>query len=250
MSFDSVFIAFFQVLIYTYRRLEIGLDVMNYSFANRITKSSNLKAFTLAEVLITLGIIGIVAAMTIPTLMNSVGDLQFKTAYKKALTEASQAVLLANADSLFVEATYNTDNQVFYKNFAVFMSQFKTSKQCLSNNNSDCWDSTGEASYGGHPLASYSAFIDSAGMAWSMLDVDVDWTVVDTNGFKKPNQWGKDRFAFYMNDNTSGSIAIIHDLVLTPTKIKPFNDNNVDLCLGTNKCATAHNYFGTSWLYN
>nr|MBP7211932.1 type II secretion system protein [bacterium] len=33
-------------------------------------------AFTLAEVLITLGIIGVVAAMTIPTLMNKTSEAQ------------------------------------------------------------------------------------------------------------------------------------------------------------------------------
>ena len=43
----------------------------------------NEKAFTLAEVLITLGIIGIVAEMTIPILMQNVQDAQFKAAMKK-----------------------------------------------------------------------------------------------------------------------------------------------------------------------
>ena len=42
-------------------------------------------AFTLAEVLITLGIIGIVAEMTIPTLMNNVQDQAFKAAWKKSI---------------------------------------------------------------------------------------------------------------------------------------------------------------------
>ncbi len=50
--------------------------------------------FTLAEVLITLGIIGVVAAMTMPTLMNSTNGAQYKTAYKKALSVLSQAVVL------------------------------------------------------------------------------------------------------------------------------------------------------------
>ncbi len=50
--------------------------------------------FTLAEVLITLGIIGVVAAMTMPTLMNSTQGAQYKTAYKKALSALSQAVTL------------------------------------------------------------------------------------------------------------------------------------------------------------
>src|SRR5574344_377755 len=40
-------------------------------------------AFTLAEVLIVLGIIGIVASMTIPTLMNKVAKQEYLTALKK-----------------------------------------------------------------------------------------------------------------------------------------------------------------------
>ena len=51
-------------------------------------------AFTLAEVLITLAIIGVVAAMTMPTLINNTNGAQFKTAYKKALSVLSQAVVM------------------------------------------------------------------------------------------------------------------------------------------------------------
>ena len=50
--------------------------------------------FTLAEVLITLGIIGVVAAMTMPTLMNATNGAQYKTAYKKALSVLSQAIVM------------------------------------------------------------------------------------------------------------------------------------------------------------
>ena len=50
--------------------------------------------FTLAEVLITLGIIGVVAAMTIPTLLSNTHGAQLKTAYKKALSTLNQAVLM------------------------------------------------------------------------------------------------------------------------------------------------------------
>ena len=56
---------------------------------------SNMRdGFTLAEVLITLGIIGVVAAMTMPTLMNSTQGAQYKAAYKKALSALSQGVTL------------------------------------------------------------------------------------------------------------------------------------------------------------
>lgn len=50
--------------------------------------------FTLAEVLITLGIIGVVAAMTMPTLMNQTNGAQYKAAYKKALSAIAQGVTL------------------------------------------------------------------------------------------------------------------------------------------------------------
>ena len=51
-------------------------------------------AFTLAEVLITLGIIGVVAAMTMPTLINQTNGAQYKAAYKKALSAIAQGVTL------------------------------------------------------------------------------------------------------------------------------------------------------------
>ena len=53
--------------------------------------------FTLAEVLITLGIIGVVAAMTIPTLMSNTGRAEFKTAFKKVISAVNQAVTLSVA---------------------------------------------------------------------------------------------------------------------------------------------------------
>ena len=59
-----------------------------------LKKTIGMKGFTLAEVLITLGIIGVVAAMTMPTLINSTQGAQYKTAYKKALSVMSQAVVM------------------------------------------------------------------------------------------------------------------------------------------------------------
>lgn len=53
--------------------------------------------FTLAEVLITLGIIGVVAAMTIPTLITNTNSSKFKAQYKKTLSTLNQAVLLATS---------------------------------------------------------------------------------------------------------------------------------------------------------
>jgi len=59
-----------------------------------LKRTNGMGGFTLAEVLITLGIIGVVAAMTMPTLINSTNGAQYKTAYKKALSVMSQAVAM------------------------------------------------------------------------------------------------------------------------------------------------------------
>ena len=56
------------------------------------------RAFTLSEVLITLGIIGVVAAMTIPTLITNYQKRQTALGVKKAYTELNQIVRMATAD--------------------------------------------------------------------------------------------------------------------------------------------------------
>ena len=53
--------------------------------------------FTLAEVLITLGIIGVVAAMTIPTLIQNTNSVRFATQFKKSISTLSQAALMSQA---------------------------------------------------------------------------------------------------------------------------------------------------------
>lgn len=55
------------------------------------------KAFTLAEVLITLGIIGVVAAMTIPTLIANTRSQQYRSKFKKAISTISQAARMSQS---------------------------------------------------------------------------------------------------------------------------------------------------------
>ena len=50
--------------------------------------------FTLAEVLITLMIIGVIAAMTIPSLMQSTESKEFSVAFKKAFATVNQVMSL------------------------------------------------------------------------------------------------------------------------------------------------------------
>ncbi len=50
------------------------------------------KGFTMAEVLITLGIIGVVAAMTLPTLINNNRNKALETGLKRSYSVLSQAL--------------------------------------------------------------------------------------------------------------------------------------------------------------
>ncbi len=87
-----------------------------------------ISGFTLAEVLITLGIIGVVAAMTMPTLINSTQGAQYKAAYKKALSAISQAVTLNVAldEWSFADLSTNDTNYQIKKMLSNRMNVVKT----------------------------------------------------------------------------------------------------------------------------
>ncbi|MBQ8458990.1 type II secretion system protein [bacterium] len=55
------------------------------------------RGFTLAEVLITLGIIGVVAAITIPTLIANINGQRYRSQFKKTLSTLNQAGRMAQA---------------------------------------------------------------------------------------------------------------------------------------------------------
>ena len=77
------------------------IEILNNSASNRISlKAFNKEGFTLAEVLITLGIIGVVAAMTIPNLMTNIQGIRVRAQLKKTISTLNQAVRLnvANYD--------------------------------------------------------------------------------------------------------------------------------------------------------
>ncbi|MBO6180717.1 type II secretion system protein, partial [bacterium] len=57
----------------------------------------NKAGFTLAEILITIGIIGVVAALTIPVLMQNSNSKKFTTQFKKSLSTLNQAAIGAQA---------------------------------------------------------------------------------------------------------------------------------------------------------
>lgn len=45
------------------------------------------------------------------------------------------------------------------------------------------------------------AFVDSTGRVWALYFSSENIYLVDTNGDKKPNKFGKDRFVFFLGDS-------------------------------------------------
>ena len=107
-----------------------------------------ISGFTLAEVLITLGIIGVVAAMTMPTLMNSTQGAQYKAAYKKALSALSQAVTLNVALDEWSFADLDTDDYTLANMLSARMNVVRTACQSgCPEKSSEIKNAKGDATY-------------------------------------------------------------------------------------------------------
>ena len=97
-------------------------------------------AFTLAEVLITLGIIGVVAAMTLPSLVNNYKEKELVTKTKKLYSNIQNAVLLAQkdlgtiGDNTFLFDVSQTSAQAAQK----FAKYFNGAKVCESSSQKGC----------------------------------------------------------------------------------------------------------------
>lgn len=154
-------------------------------------------AFTLAEVLITIGIIGVVTAMTMPALVNQTNRKQDAAKIKKFYSTMSQAVLLAeneygSAEDWSVNSAIRDDegNITDYQPDAVlefFNKYFAPNIKTVSIGK----DTGGTANV---------IFADGSVVYLTQGNcIDMDF---DTNGPKKPNKLGRDRFGFlFCNKN-------------------------------------------------
>ncbi len=184
---------------------------------------SSTFAFTLAEVLITLTIIGVVAALTIPSVIRAYQEQQYKTAFRKAYREATQAWHMAIAENPDVFTNkggwgctwpdgITTDYSKVDGRADAIKAQMKVIKSCI--NKSGCWPLNYE-SYGGLPFdtgyVNTFFWITADGMCWGAPWYTVDTThlAVDTNCEKGPNKIGKDIFSFLLG--TDGAIYFAID---------------------------------------
>ena len=95
---------------------------------------NNKKAFTLAEVLITLTIIGVIAALTIPNLMQSYKKHQVEVGVKEAYSLISNAIKMSEAENgPASEWNYNLDQSTFPKTY--IYPYLKVAKMCEGSKN-------------------------------------------------------------------------------------------------------------------
>ncbi len=85
------------------------------------------KAFTMAEVLITIGVIGIVASMTLPSALGKYEKIRVANQIKKMYSVMSQAIRLAEeANGEFKYWTYNSAEELYNFYLAKHLNTIKT----------------------------------------------------------------------------------------------------------------------------
>ena len=173
-------------------------------------------AFTLAEVLITLGIIGVVASLTLPSVITKYQKKQTLTQVKKAYSTLGQIAQRAVADNGPILSTaserftaeeyreiFNTYWLPYLKDIDIFPEG-----ECIKLNNDNCeymnMDKRGFLY--GEVLTNVDNgqifFSTTDGMTYFIKIMDElpgytrNWVFVDINGIKSPNRLGRDVFAF------------------------------------------------------
>ena len=171
-------------------------------------------AFTLAEVLITLGIIGVVAALTLPSVINKYRSFVLEQQFKKSYSNLSQTIINMKRD------TGIENLRDYYYGYNSSLGRHDTSLLGSFYSNFDSHISPVGKLKKIYPVTNYS------GTGTSATDYGEDWpkaTIIlkdgssvgryvnngclrfwiDSNGpYKKPNRYGFDIFEFRVCDST------------------------------------------------
>lgn len=194
------------------------------------------QAFTLAEVLITLGIIGVVAALTMPSLINRTRNKELHTAFLKTYSELNQVAQKYYADNEISVTEANIDS---HSNLSSqIMTEYYKGATKLTNGGMGTQDEEGnykafysirtlnghKYSGGENSQGSNSSFIcdnspfyltaSGAVIIFNDAATGEDQTgpvvCVDVNGQKAPNRYGMDYFLFAFTKN--GNVVPMGDL--------------------------------------
>ena len=175
------------------------------------------KGFTLAEVLITLAIIGVVAALTIPTVMASYQKHSQYTAFMKMYNTVSNALSLSEAENGTPDVwSYDRSNRI--ESFKKYLFPYlKIATVCENSNCNFDYEysmlvpSSGESMPASEVIAEEDGAVilqDGSLLTFNGGGSDTLGYVnfiFDTNGSKGPNVVGRDLFVlYYEKDRDSG----------------------------------------------
>ena len=192
--------------------------------------------FTLAEVLITLGIIGVVAALTAPALVQNAGTAKIGPTLSKVVAtlenahesmlakeDVSSLYALAHAESSFGDDDYNESLQSAMLKYCDYLSEYIAGSSFeadpVGKNDFAILPKNYEGETGGtNALEGYilfhfsdnidilfTNFAEQTRVSRGSFKGQFSSLIIDINGVKtKPNQFGKDMF-FFSVDN-SGAV--------------------------------------------
>ncbi len=177
--------------------------------ANKTSKRGfvRLKAFTLAEVLITLTIIGIVASMTIPLVSANHKKIEYPAKLKKVYNLLNEAVEQAETDynlPIYKWPKKSTGKEFFETYLKDYIKYSKTVDGNDIYGYGDYCDWYGKNSIG--------VYLDDGIVMSFNGDAFIKF---DINGEKGPNQDGRDMFQFEINyggNASSDNPSILKDL--------------------------------------
>ena len=174
-------------------------------------------AFTLAEVLITLGIIGVVAAMTIPTLVANYKTKALASGFKKSYSMLMQAVINVQNDYWggfgYTEGDLRETNfyTALWKNFKLIKHSeyggaknvFRVLKYTDEKGKFLIKDYAGNVmdTYPGCPQLPTHILADGSAVG-GVYNCSSNWLIFDVNGSGGPNALGHDIFYFGFDSNT------------------------------------------------
>ena len=184
----------------------------------------NKKAFTLSEVLIALGIVGVVAVLTIPGVMKNYQNRLYTAQFEKAYAQVSDAVQAIMSDEHvddFYETTAGsattcetTGEKKCTAGLGYFLQKyFKNSETDCLNLSKPCMQKTTGAykTVGGAnvapPHGNYFVQTVTGTVIGGFYNPDNNCMsiLVDVNGVSQPNVAGRDVFSFDIRKN--GTIA-------------------------------------------
>lgn len=181
----------------------------------RIMKPENIngKAFTLAEVLITLGIIGVVAALTLPAIIQKNNKKSLEVAFKKSYANFYNAYNKARIndpplwDSENITNPYPELAKVIYAEYKYIKNINTTDNAKYIKNVKTYTLKKGKMPECNQIFRNEGSIITPDGSAVSISqNCGTNWVVLDTNGiYKGPNAYGHDLFVF--NISQKGILA-------------------------------------------